>query len=128
LLDYKNKKKINNRGITMDVLKAINVAVRFLLELCMLAAVGYWGFKTQSGWGMKLMLGIGLPLLIAVIWGLFVAPKAIYPLHGIPHLVLALILLGSGAVALFASGNPTPGWVYTIILIINQVLLMLWKQ
>jgi len=112
----------------MDILKGINLAVRFLLELCMLAAVGYWGFTTQSGWGIKLMLGIGLPLLIAVIWGLFVAPKAIYPLGGIPHLLLALILLGSGAVALFASGNPTLGWVYAIILIANQVLLVLWRQ
>jgi hypothetical protein len=67
-------------------------------------------------------------LLIAVVWGLFVAPKAIYPLSDIPHLLSALILLGSGAVALFASGNLTLGWVYTIILIINQVLLVLWKQ
>ena len=112
----------------MVALKGINLAVRFLLELCMLAAVGYWGFKTQSGWGMRLMLGIGLPLLIAGVWGLFVAPKAIYPLSGIPHLVLSLILLGSGALASFTSGNPTLGWVYTIILIVNQVLLILWKQ
>jgi Protein of unknown function (DUF2568) len=112
----------------MDTLKGTNLVVRFLLELCMLAAVGYWGFKSQSSWVMKLMLGIGLPLLIAVVWGLFVAPKAIYPLRGIPHLLLALILLGSGAVALFASEHPTPGWVYTIILMINQVLLVLWKQ
>jgi hypothetical protein len=112
----------------MDVPKGINLAVRFLLELCMLAAVGYWGFKTQSGWGMRLMLGIGLPLLIAVVWGLFVAPRAVYPLSGLPHLVLALILLGLGAVALFASGHPTLGWVYAIILIVNQLLMILWKQ
>ena len=94
----------------------------------MLAAVGYWGFKTQSGWWMKLTLGIGLPILIAVVWGLFVAPRAMYPLRGIPHLVLALILLGSGAVALFASGIPTLGWIYAITLVVNQVLLVLWKQ
>ena len=112
----------------MVALKGINLAVRFLLELCMLAAVGYWGFKTQSGWGMRLMLGIGLPLLIAGVWGLFVAPKAIYPLSGIPHLVLSLILLGSGALALFASGQPTLGWVYMIALSVNQVLLIVWKQ
>ena len=112
----------------MDALRGINLAVRFLLELCMLASVGYWGFQTQSGWGMKFILGFGLPLLIAVVWGLFVAPRAIYPLSGISHLVLALILLGSGAVALFTSGHATLGWAYTISLIVNQVLLMLWKQ
>jgi hypothetical protein len=72
--------------------EALNLLVRFLLELCMLAAVGYWGFKTHSGWAMKIIFGIGLPILIAVIWGVFVAPKATYPLSSIPHLALELIL------------------------------------
>jgi hypothetical protein len=66
----------------MDILKMLNVLLRFLLELCMLAAAGYWGFKTGSGWAMKAILGIGLPVLLAVLWGIFVAPKAVYPLHG----------------------------------------------
>ena len=111
----------------MNVLKTLNLAIRFLLELCMLAAVGYWGFKTQSG-VMRIILGIGLPILLIVIWSLFVAPKAVYPLRGIPHVVLSLILLGSGAVALFAGGRAGLGWVYAIVLIVNQVLLMVWKQ
>ncbi|HLO32795.1 MAG TPA: YrdB family protein, partial [Anaerolineales bacterium] len=67
----------------MNILKSLNLLVRFLLELCMLAALGYWGFKTQSGWVMKIIIGIGLPILIAVIWGLFLAPRATYPLQGV---------------------------------------------
>jgi Protein of unknown function (DUF2568) len=112
----------------MDVLKGLNLLVRFLLELCLLAAVGYWGFKTQSGWAMKIIFGIGLPILIAVLWGLFIAPRATHPLTGISYLAVELILLGSGTLALFASGKTTLGWVYTIILIVNKVLLVLWKQ
>ena len=112
----------------MDVLKGSNLLVRFLLELCMLAAIGYWGFKTNIGWVMKIIFGIGLPVLIAVIWGLFIAPKAIYPLSGVPHLVFALILLSSGAVALFAGGRADLGWAYALILVTNQALLIIWKQ
>lgn len=112
----------------MNVLKTLNLSVRFLLELCMLAAVGYWGFKTQSGLAMKILLGIGLPVLLIVIWSLFVAPRAIYPLHGIAHMVLSFVLLASGAVALFASGNLSLGWIYLIVLIVNQVLLIVWNQ
>jgi len=112
----------------MDVLKGSNLLVRFLLELCMLAAVGYWGFKTNSGWAMKIIFGIGLPILIAVIWGLFLAPKATYPLRGVSHLALEVLLLASGAVALFASGRLDVGWVYTAILVVNKVLLIVWKQ
>ena len=112
----------------MDAIKLLNLLVRFLLELCMLAAVGYWGFKTQSGWAMKILFGIGLPLLIAVLWGLFVAPKATYPLHGASHLTLELLLLFSGTAALFASGKLSLAWAYTLTLIINRILIFVWKQ
>ena len=112
----------------MNVLKSLNLLVRFILELCMLAAVGYWGFTTQSGWAMRIILGIGLPVLLILIWSLFMAPRALYPLHGISHVILSLILLGSGAVALFASGQTGLGWIYAITLIVNQVLLIVWKQ
>ena len=112
----------------MNILKGLNLLVRFLLELGMLAAVGYWGFKTGSGWVLKALLGIGLPILIAVVWGMFVAPKAIYPLHGPAHLALGFVLLASGAVALFASQRADLGWVYLISLVANQVFMILWKQ
>lgn len=112
----------------MSILKSLNLLVRFLLELCMLAAVGYWGLSIQSSWAMKIILGIGLPILLIVIWSLFVAPRAVYPLRGISHVVLSLILLDSGAAALFASGKASMGWIYIAILIVNQVLLIVWKQ
>lgn len=111
----------------MDVLKLLNLALRFLLELCMLAAVGYWGFKSQSGLPMKFLFGIGLPVLIAVLWGMFLAPRATRPLRGASFLALELVLFASGAVALFASGKPTLGWIYTITLVVNKILLTVWK-
>lgn len=112
----------------MDALKMLNLAVRFLLELYMLAAVGYWGFKTQSSWALKILFGIGLPVLIAVLWGTFLAPKATRPLSGASFLTLELILFSSGAFALFASGKPTLGWIYAIVLVVNKFLLIVWKQ
>ena len=112
----------------MEVLKVLNLGVRFLLELCMLAAVAFWGFKTQNNWLLKILFGIGLPLLIAVLWGTFLAPKATHRLSGVPFFALELILFSTGAFSLFANGTPTIGWVYTITLIINAILLIVWKQ
>ncbi len=112
----------------MDIWKSLNLLVRFLLELCMLVAVGYWGFKTHSMWTTRIIFGIGLPLLIAAVWGLFAAPKGPYHLTGIAHIVFSLILLSSGAIALFASGGTNLGWIYTIVLIVNEILLVVWKQ
>jgi len=112
----------------MDALKMLNLAVRFLLELCMYAAVGYWGFKAQSSWVLKILFGIGLPVLMAVLWGTFLAPKATRPLSGASFLILELILFSSGAIALFASGKPTLGWIYIIVLAVNKILLTVLKQ
>lgn len=112
----------------MDALKMLNLAVRFLLELCMLAAISYWGFKTHSAWLLKILFGIGLPVLIAVLWGTFLAPKATHSLTGISFFVLEMLLFASGAVALFASGKPSLGWAYTITLLVNKILLTVWKQ
>ena len=111
----------------MNVLRMLNLTVRFLLELCLLAAVGYWGFKTHAGWLLKILFGIGLPVLIAILWGMFIAPKAIRPLSGASYLIVELTLLALGSVALFASGKSTLGWVYTTTLIVNKVLLVVWK-
>ena len=112
----------------MEGLKLLNITVRFLLELCLLAAVGYWGFATQATWPVKLLLGIGLPVLVAVLWGLFVAPKAVYPLTGLAHTVLEVVLLALGAAALFTSNATTLGWVYAVVLLGNEILLIAWKQ
>lgn len=88
----------------------------------MLASAGYWGFKAGSGPAMKIILGIGLPSLIAVGWWFA------WKLSGIGHLVLELTLLGSGAVALLASNRPDLGWMYTVILVINKILMIFWKR
>jgi hypothetical protein len=112
----------------MNVLKSINLGVRFLLELCMLAAVGYWGFKTGSGWFLKILLGIGGPLSIAVVWGMFVAPKAAYPLHGFALLALEAILFGLGVAALYLTKNYALAWSFAAVVVINRILIYVWGQ
>jgi hypothetical protein len=112
----------------MELLKGSNLLVRFLLELCMLAAIGYWGFKTNSSWAMKIVFGVGLPLLVAVLWGLFLAPKATHPLTGMSHLALEIFLFGAGAFALFAVGRADLGFAYAAVLVVNKVLMLAWKQ
>lgn len=66
----------------MILLQYTNLAIRFLLELCALATLGYWGFHTGQGFLLRLGLGLGSPLALAVLWGMFGSPNAAYPLHG----------------------------------------------
>jgi Protein of unknown function (DUF2568) len=61
----------------LAVLKGLNLGVAFLLELAALAAFGYWGAQAGGGTLGKIALAVGAPLLVAVVWGLFLAPKAV---------------------------------------------------
>jgi hypothetical protein len=112
----------------MEFIKSINVGLRFILEICVLVAVGYWGFKTGTGTLLKIMLGIGLPLLVSVVWASFGAPGASRQPHGVWHLLLEVVIFGSGVVALFAAGKPSLAWVFGLVIVVNRVLMFAWKQ
>lgn len=57
----------------MDGIHATLLGVRFVLELCAVCALGYWGLQTGQNGLMKILLGLGAPLLAAIVWGTFVA-------------------------------------------------------
>jgi hypothetical protein len=52
---------------------ALNLAVRFLLELAALYAFGRWGWNQRADF-MRYVLMIGLPLIAATLWGVFRVP------------------------------------------------------
>lgn len=112
----------------MAAVQALNLGVRFLLELCILGSVGYWGFATHFSWLAKAGWGIGIPLLIAVLWGSFAAPKAVLPLSGLPLLAFELIIFGAAPVALVAAGQPTLAAAFVAIYAVNKLLLVVWQQ
>jgi hypothetical protein len=110
------------------VLKSVNLGVAFLLELGMLAAFAYWGFQTGSNLPVKLVLGIGVSMLVVLIWGRFMAPRSETRLTGAPYLLLKLILFGAAAIALAVAGQTTLAVVFAVVAVINQILLLVWKQ
>jgi hypothetical protein len=112
----------------MELIKTANVALRFLLELCVLAALGYWGFRTGQGLLAKIGLGIGVPLLAAVVWGLVGAPGSPWQWHDPWHLLLEVVVFGAAAVALFAAGQRTLSVAFVVVFVLNRVLMYVWAQ
>ena len=112
----------------MELIKSANLALRFLLELCALAALAYWGSQIGKGLIAKIGLGIGAPLLVVVIWGMMVAPNAAVHLPGLVPFVLGLVILGLAAVALAAAGHPSLAVVFGVIVVINAALMLVWGQ
>ncbi|MGN6565952.1 MAG: YrdB family protein [Thermomicrobiales bacterium] len=112
----------------MQALKAANLGLRFLLELCALAALAYWGIQAGRGLLLKLVLGIGAPLAAAVVWGTFVAPKATVPVPAPVRILIEVVIFGLAALGLAAAGRPTLAWVLVVIFVINDILLYTWRQ
>ena len=111
-----------------ETLKVINAGLAFLLELAMLTALGYWGFYGDKSASAKWILGISLPLLTAVVWGLFLAPKAVYRLNGISGNLLSLILFLVAAATLFYTQHPGLAIVFAATAVVNRALILIWRQ
>lgn len=117
----------------------INLAVRFLLEIAGLMAIGYWGWQQGEGF-LAIILAIGVPVIAAVLWGTFAVPedpsrsgKAPVPIPGILRLVLETAYFGFATWAFYEAGTPLLGLVYAIVVLLHYAfsydrLLWLVKQ
>lgn len=112
----------------MSALRIINLGVRFVLELCALVAFGYWGATLRASVALRTLLAIVIPLGVALVWGLFISPKARYStgrpgqvgLGLIVFLVAALLLRERGHVALAAG--------FAVTAVVSSVLLYFLPQ
>lgn len=112
----------------MSIIQSINLALRFFLELCVLASLCYWGFVTGKGVPIQILLGIGAPLIIAFVWGTFLSPKAAIVLNGGLKIFLEVVVFGLGVVVLYAAGRHQLALVFGVIYILNRVFMYIWHQ
>jgi Protein of unknown function (DUF2568) len=104
--------------------RVANLAIRFLLELCLLAAFGYWGAGAAGSMVANVVLAIGVPLAVCVVWGCFVAPRAARPLSTVPWIVVQLVLFGLGWAALASRGSSTLGAALFALATVNLAILV----
>jgi hypothetical protein len=105
-----------------------NMVLRFLLELCVLAVSGYWGWTVSEGL-TRFLLVVGIPLLLAIVWGTFAVPgdpsrsgRAPIPVPGVIRLLLELANFSFGVWALYSIGLPVPGLILGLAVIIHYIL------
>lgn len=112
----------------MVVLQSINLALRFVLEIFALGAVGYWGFKIGKDGVLKWLMAFGFPVLLAVIWGVFGSPKAVIKLSSPLHFIVEVLTFGLPALALYFIGKQQVAIFYIILVIVNRMLMFIWNQ
>ena len=96
------------------------LAVRGLLELVVVLAVGYWGYTRGTGIG-RVALALGAPLAVAIVWGTLGSPKAPRRLPEPYRGALALGLFGVGAGALVAVGLQRLAAAFALVAIVDTI-------
>jgi hypothetical protein len=116
-----------DKPVAPSAFQTMNLAVAFLLEHCVLAALVCWGLSSGGGLPTRRTLGLGAPLVAAVVWGLFLAPRATVslgrPWTGLPEAAVFL----TASLALYAAGQATLAGVFSLAVVVNQARMHLWK-
>ena len=111
----------------MSALKGANLALRFLLELCALAAVAYWGSRVSSDSAVNVVAAIAAPLALAALWGTFLAPKASRRPEPTARWLLELVVLGVAVAALATESQIALTVILAATALTNAVLLHVWR-
>jgi hypothetical protein len=112
----------------VEVLKGINLALRFGVELASLAALAYWGWQDSKTTAVKWLLAIGAPIVWAVLWGTFASPKARVALDPRARLAFEVAAFGAAVVALASAGRPGLALLLAGLCVVNRILMAVWHQ
>ena len=104
-------------------MKAINLSIRFLLELCALWALGYSGYHAVEPEAGRIALAIVAPLTLAIFWGLFAAHKAKFPPPRPIKALVGFLLLEAAAASLALIGQGELAGIFAAIIAANSALL-----
>jgi Protein of unknown function (DUF2568) len=112
----------------MELVKSANILLRFLLELCALAALAYWGATTRMRIAGRIILAITVPLAAAVVWALIVAPGAPLQVGSIARFGVELLVFVAAIAALVARRRLVLALIFGFLYVINRVLMVVWHQ
>jgi hypothetical protein len=108
----------------LATLKWTNVALRALMEVGIVVALGYWGYQAGKSTSTKLVLSIGAPVLGFGTWGAIDFRQAgtlAEPLRLFEELVIS----GLAAIAWYVAGQHALGWALAILSLAHHSLVYL---
>ena len=111
----------------MTALRQLSLGVRFLLELAVLAALGWVVLRLVDG-PLRILAALTAVVVTATIWGLLVAPRApiVLPLPG--RLAVEVVVFGAAAAALVAADRLPLAVGFAVVAVVNRALLLSWGQ
>jgi hypothetical protein len=108
---------------------AVNLGIRFLLEIGMLLALAWAGIA--ASWDYSQLLGLVLALAFtmpaALAWGIWIAPKAARRLADPARLLFELALFAAATVAFAYAGSLVLALVFAVLVVANTAVLRLYR-
>lgn len=108
-----------------QALLVLNQGGRFLLELCVFASWAVAGAQLGRGAVARIALGFVAATLVIVLWGLFVAPRARFPLPLPAWILIQLAIFAIAVLGLAAAGHPLLAAALALLLALNSAALFL---
>lgn len=96
----------------------------FLLEICMLLSLSYWGFHNHASY----LYGIGLPLLAALLWGIFAAPKSKNRLQMPYRMFFSIGFFWISGILLYETGLTLYAIAFMIVAFISGILAYIFEK
>jgi hypothetical protein len=107
--------------------RAANLGLKFLLELCAIAALGYAGARLFDGVG-SLVAAVLLPVAAIVVWGRWCAPRASRRLPTPARIPLEMGVFACAVVGLALAGPLVLAIVLAAVMVVNAILLTTFRQ
>jgi hypothetical protein len=105
-----------------------NLALRFLLEVVALLAIGWWGWSLSDNW-WRFVLAVLFSLVAATMWGTFAVPddpsrsgEAPVVVRGWIRLGLESAVFGTAALGLAAVGRGSFAVVFLVVVVAHYLV------
>jgi hypothetical protein len=107
----------------------LNLAIRFLLELAALTAIGIWGWQYGNETWHRFILALGLPIIAAAIWGIFNVPNdpsrsgnAPIVVPGFIRLIIELLFFAVATWAFYDLGYMKLSFSYGVVVVVHYLV------
>jgi hypothetical protein len=112
----------------MEALRVLNLGVRFVLELCALAAFGYWAATIPAAMTVRVIAASIAVTAVALFWGAFVSPKARFPSGRFGPVVLGLLVFLGAAELLWGRHHTSLAAAYAVVAVLSSAVLSALPQ
>ena len=103
-------------------MRAAILGLRFLLEICLVAAFAWGGWSVAGGGILGGLAAAFEVVVLAIVWGLWIAPRSGRRLADPARFVLEVVLFVLGGWSLWIAWTPVAGVVLTVVSIVVAAL------